>query len=81
MGLAIGIVAFAGGPRTLGWVLLAASGVAVADGWAVSGMGDAGEWSHWGYAPVVAAVGVGALVVGEGKAVGGGAGGAKVRRE
>lgn len=82
MGLAIGIVTFLGNPQALGWVLLSASGVAVADGWAVSGLGDGGEWNHWGYAPLVAAVGIGALMVGERKARGMGRGeGAKVRRE
>ncbi|MDI1489052.1 MAG: hypothetical protein OHK93_008330 [Ramalina farinacea] len=82
MGLAIGIVTFLGSSKTLGWVLLSASGVAVADGWAVSELGDGSEWNHWGYAPLVAAVGVGALVVGDGKAVGMGRGeDAKVRRE
>ncbi|KAF1992337.1 hypothetical protein K402DRAFT_416010 [Aulographum hederae CBS 113979] len=54
MGLAIGISAYAGHRRILGWVLLATSFVAIADGVITKGYAGTGEWNHWGYAPMVA---------------------------
>ncbi|KAK2882665.1 hypothetical protein FQN49_000139 [Arthroderma sp. PD_2] len=65
MGLAIYVAAFTGERKTLGWILLAMSGVAFADG-AVCAVNGAGKWNHWGYAPVVAAVGAVALGVFDG---------------
>lgn len=66
MGLAIyAAAAFggSGGRKGLGWVLLAAGGVAGVDGWVVrgweAGRGAAGgEWNHWGYAPFVGGLGM-----------------------
>ncbi|KAL1954527.1 hypothetical protein VTO42DRAFT_1087 [Malbranchea cinnamomea] len=56
MGLAIYAAAWVGTRRSLGWTLIAASGVAFADGLVCWAHGK-GEWNHWGYAPVIAVVG------------------------
>ncbi|KAI0711133.1 hypothetical protein C8T65DRAFT_647604 [Cerioporus squamosus] len=61
MGLAMYAAAFFGNRRALGAIVLAASAVAFVDG-AVCKMNGEGEWSHWGYAPMVAVVG--ALLLG-----------------
>lgn len=61
MGLAIYITAYYGTRQSLGWTLLASSGVAYADG-IVCWMNGHGEWNHWGYAPLISVVGV--LVLG-----------------
>ena len=61
MGLVIYIAGIWGDKKVLGGTLLATSAVAFADG-AVCWMNGAGEWNHWGYAPMVA--GVGGLVLG-----------------
>jgi hypothetical protein len=55
-GLVIYIAAYFGNRKTLGWILIAGSGVAFADG-AVCYANGKGEWNHWGYAPMMAAVG------------------------
>lgn len=57
MGLAIHSAAYFGDRKALGCILIAGSGVAFVDGavcWAHVGKG---EWNHWSYAPVLAAVG------------------------
>lgn len=56
MGLAIYAAALLGEKRTLGWIVLAASTVAIADGMVCYKEGK-GEWNHWGYAPIVSVVG------------------------
>lgn len=57
MGLAIYSAAYFGNRKTLGWILIAGSGVAFVDGAVCRAQIGRGEWNHWGYAPVVAAVG------------------------
>ncbi|EAW15039.1 DUF4267 domain-containing protein [Aspergillus clavatus NRRL 1] len=61
MGLAIYAAAFFGTRKSLGWILIAASAVAFADGAVCWSLG-AGEWNHWGYAPAITIVG--ALLLG-----------------
>ncbi len=56
MGLAIYAAAYFGDRQTLGWIMVAGSGVAFADG-AVCKAHGKGEWNHWGYAPMLTAVG------------------------
>jgi hypothetical protein len=56
MGLAIYAAGFFGTRKSLGWTLVATSGVAVADG-AVCWSQGHGHWNHWGYAPVLAIIG------------------------
>lgn len=58
MGLAIYSVAYFGDRKALGWIMIAGSGVAYADGvicWAQVGNG---QWNHWSYAPMLTAVGI-----------------------
>ena len=57
MGLAIYSAALFGTNKSLGWTLIAASGVAAADG-AICYLHGQGEWNHWGYAPMITVVGV-----------------------
>ncbi|RAL15224.1 DUF4267 domain-containing protein [Aspergillus homomorphus CBS 101889] len=61
MGLAIYAAAFYGTRQSLGWTLVASSAVAFADGAVCWGWGQ-GQWGHWGYAPMITAVG--AMLVG-----------------
>lgn len=56
MGVAIYVAAYFGERKTLGWILIAGSGVAFADG-AVCWAQGKGEWNHWSYAPMLTAVG------------------------
>lgn len=56
MGLAIYSAAYFGDRKTLGWILIAGSGVAFVDGAVCSAQGK-GEWNHWSYAPILTAVG------------------------
>lgn len=49
--------------KVLGWILIAGSGVAFFDGGVCKSIVGKGEWNHWGYAPVMAAVGLGLLGV------------------
>jgi hypothetical protein len=56
MGLAVYIAAYFGDCKALGWILVAGSGVAFVDG-AVCWRNGKGEWNHWGYAPMLGAVG------------------------
>ncbi|KAL2867492.1 DUF4267 domain-containing protein [Aspergillus lucknowensis] len=55
MGLAAYIAAYFGNNKTLGWILLAISGVAYADG-VICWANGHGEWNHWGYAPMITAI-------------------------
>eukprot|EP01117_Protostelium_nocturnum_P003364 TRINITY_DN14353_c0_g1_i1.p1 TRINITY_DN14353_c0_g1~~TRINITY_DN14353_c0_g1_i1.p1 ORF type:complete len:131 (-),score=39.29 TRINITY_DN14353_c0_g1_i1:104-496(-) len=57
MGLAIYFAAFYGTRKSLGWTLIAASGVAFVDGLASISQIGGGQWNHWGYAPVITLVG------------------------
>ncbi|KAK3302940.1 uncharacterized protein B0T15DRAFT_259503 [Chaetomium strumarium] len=56
MGVAIYAAALLGTKRSLGLTLIAASGVAIADGLVCYSHGQ-GHWNHWGYAPIITAVG------------------------
>lgn len=49
--------------KALGWILIAGSGVAFVDGGVCKGIVGKGEWNHWGYAPILAAVGLALLGV------------------
>ena len=57
MGLAIYAATYFGDRRILGAILIAASGVAFADGFIVKAQIGKGEWNHWGYAPMLTTVG------------------------
>lgn len=70
MGLAIYSAAYFGNEnnnqrknKALGWILIAGSGVAFVDGGVCKTIVGKGEWNHWGYAPALAAVGLGLLGV------------------
>jgi len=56
MGLAIYATVYFGNRKALGWILIAGSGVAFADGVVCWNQGK-GEWNHWGYAPMLTVVG------------------------
>ncbi len=56
MGLAIYSAAFFGTKESLGYTVIAASAVAVADG-AICFSHGQGHWGHWSYAPILTAVG------------------------
>lgn len=56
MGAAIYAAAYFGTRSALGWILIAASSVAFADGF-VCWMHGQGAWNHWGYAPMITIVG------------------------
>ncbi|EJD37901.1 putative integral membrane protein [Auricularia subglabra TFB-10046 SS5] len=56
MGVATYTAAYYGHRKALGWIVLAASGVAFADG-LICKLHGQGEWGHWSLAPIVAAVG------------------------
>lgn len=56
MGAAMYAAVWSGDRKTLGLLNLAASAVAFVDG-LVCWQAGRGEWNHWGYAPMVAAVG------------------------
>jgi hypothetical protein len=57
MGLAIYSAAYFGDRKTLGWILIAGSAVAFVDGAVCLAQVGKGEWNHWSYAPILAAVG------------------------
>ena len=57
MGVAIYAATYFGNRKSLGWILIAASGVAYADGFIVKAQIGKGEWNHWGYAPMLTVVG------------------------
>lgn len=57
MGLAVYSTTYFGNRKALGWILIAGSGVAFVDGIVSRAQIGRGEWNHWGYAPVMTAVG------------------------
>jgi len=57
MGVAIYSATYFGDRKSLGWILIAGSGVAFVDGAVCRAMVGKGEWNHWSYAPVLTAVG------------------------
>ncbi|KAK5166890.1 uncharacterized protein LTR77_007619 [Saxophila tyrrhenica] len=62
----IGLAMYAsyfGDNRVLGWITVAAGATAGADGVICKMMVGTGEWNHWGYAPILVAIG-GALALG-----------------
>ncbi|KAL3418867.1 alpha beta hydrolase fold-3 domain protein [Phlyctema vagabunda] len=67
MGLAMYATAYAGDRAALGCLLVAGSGVALVDGFVCWRYAGKGEWSHWGYAPMLTAVGSVLLGVLDGK--------------
>lgn len=66
VGFAIHTTAYFGNRTALGWILLASSAEAIADGVVCYTHGK-GEWNHWGYAPMLTIVGLLALGVMDGK--------------
>lgn len=52
MGVVVNIAAYFGDRKTLGWILIAMSAVAFADGFICWTQGG-GEWNHWGYSPML----------------------------
>ena len=57
MGLAMCSATYFGNSKTLGWILVAGSGVAYVDGAVCWSQIGRGEWNHWGYAPALTIVG------------------------
>lgn len=57
MGAAMAAAAKFGSSAALGWILVASSGVAIADGLVCYSHGK-GQWNHWGHAPLSGAVGL-----------------------
>ncbi|KAL3138781.1 hypothetical protein ABBQ32_005624 [Trebouxia sp. C0010 RCD-2024] len=70
MGLAIYAVAWFGTRKSLGLILVAASGVAFVDGAVCRAQIGRGEWNHWGYAPALTVVGAMLLSGSDGKVKG-----------
>ncbi|KAJ5575797.1 hypothetical protein N7535_002723 [Penicillium sp. DV-2018c] len=56
MGVAIYVTSYFGSRSSLGWIVIAAGGVAFADGLICWTHGH-GHWNHWGYAPVANVLG------------------------
>ncbi|KAJ5462890.1 hypothetical protein N7475_007834 [Penicillium sp. IBT 31633x] len=56
MGVAIHLASYFGTRSTLGWMIIAASSVAFADGFVCWTHGQ-GQWNHWGYTPMLGVVG------------------------
>lgn len=61
-GLTMYISSAYGTRRSSGWTMVAASGVAFADGLICWSWGK-GEWGHWSYAPVLTVAGLALLGV------------------
>ncbi|OMP84851.1 hypothetical protein BK809_0001955 [Diplodia seriata] len=61
MGLAVLVPLWAGSRKVAGVMMVAGAGVAGVDGGVCRAAGG-GEWDHWGYAPVLAGVGVALMV-------------------
>lgn len=57
MGLAVYIASWYGNSKAVGAMLVSVGAVAFVDGFVCWRNGH-GEWGHWGYAPVAAALGV-----------------------
>ncbi|KAF2453909.1 hypothetical protein BDY21DRAFT_354470 [Lineolata rhizophorae] len=57
MGLALYSAAYFGNKKALGSILIAGSGVAFVDGAVCKAYAGKGEWTHWGYAPILTVVG------------------------
>jgi hypothetical protein len=57
MGLAIYSAVYFENRKSLGWILIAGSGVAFVDGAVCRAYAGNGEWNHWSYAPILTAVG------------------------
>ncbi|ESZ91763.1 hypothetical protein SBOR_7870 [Sclerotinia borealis F-4128] len=57
MGLAMYAASYYRNYKTLGWIVIAGSGVAFVDGWVCYKAGG-GQADHWGYAPVHTMVGI-----------------------
>lgn len=57
MGLAIYFTAWFGSRKACGWTLIAGAAVAFVDGLVCIRQIGTGQWNHWGYAPIVFAVG------------------------
>lgn len=57
MGVAIYSATCFGHRQSLGWILLAGSAVAFVDGAVCRAQVGKGEWNHWGYAPMLTAIG------------------------
>jgi hypothetical protein len=62
MGIAIIAAGMYRTRKVLGWIILALSGVAAVDGWVCVVAKTGAEWTHWGYAPVMAVFGAWLLV-------------------
>jgi hypothetical protein len=58
MGFALFATAYFGSPKATGWIYIAAGLIAVVDGVVCKTMVGAGEWNHWGYAPLLFGVGL-----------------------
>jgi hypothetical protein len=58
MGIAIYATAYYGSRRALGWIMLAGAACAGVDGLASQVHLGGGAWDHWGYAPVLAVLGL-----------------------
>lgn len=58
MGVATYSSAYYGDRKSLGWILIATSAVAFVDGAVCRSKVGTGEWNHWGYAPIIATLGV-----------------------
>ncbi|KAK4634483.1 hypothetical protein CLAFUW4_01051 [Fulvia fulva] len=58
MGIAIYAAAYFGTRPALGWILIAAGGVAGVDGYVCKSLVGSGEMNHWGYGPIVAVLGL-----------------------
>ena len=57
MGVAIHAAALCGTRQALGWIVIAAGGVAATDGAVCKFMVGKGEMNHWSYAPVMMVLG------------------------
>ncbi|KIW03527.1 uncharacterized protein PV09_05288 [Verruconis gallopava] len=62
MGISIYATAFFGNRRAMGLVMIAGFACAMVDGYASKTFLGGGEWDHWGYSPMLALLGVMALI-------------------
>lgn len=60
-GFSMYIPAYYGDRKSLGWIMIFGSAMAFADGFVCKYMVGKGEWGHWGYAPMMTALGVALL--------------------